>query len=69
MNMEVKLLKEKQAQSEGNFLWSIINRANEPLVKNIVDSNEKYQSMKKNVDTNVNVLIILSRKLNMKTLN
>ena len=39
MNMEIKLLKEKQQISQGNSLWGIINRSNEPLVKNIMDSN------------------------------
>ncbi len=55
MNMEVKLLKEKQQQSEGNSLWGIINRSDQPLVHNIVDSNQKYQAMKKQVDTDLNV--------------
>lgn len=62
MNMEIKLLKEKQQQSDGNSLWGIVNRVNEPLVKNIVDSNQKYQNMKKEVDQNLNVVHILSRK-------
>lgn len=26
MNMEIKLLKEKQAQSDNNALWGIVNR-------------------------------------------
>ena len=56
MNMEIKLLKEKQSQSDGNSLWGIVNRVNEPLVKNIVDSNQKYQNMKKQVDSDLNVL-------------
>jgi len=58
MNMEIKLLKEKQHQSEGNSLWGIINRSNEPLVKNIVDSNQKYQNMKKQVDSDLSVFLI-----------
>ena len=62
MNMEIKLLKEKQQQSDGNSLWGIVNRVNEPLVKNIVDSNQKYQTMKKEVDQNLNVVHNLSRK-------
>jgi len=36
MNMEIKLLKEKQSQSDNNALWGIINRTKEPLIKNIV---------------------------------
>lgn len=67
MNMEIKLLKEKQQQSDGNSLWGIVNRVNEPLVKNIVDSNQKYQNMKKEVDQNLNVVHILSRKLSTIT--
>ena len=67
MNMEIKLLKEKQQQSDGNSLWGIVNRVNEPLVKNIVDSNQKYQTMKKEVDQNLNVVHILSRKLSTIT--
>ena len=55
MTMEVKLLKQKQQESSGNSLWGVVNRANEPLVKNIVDSNQKYQTMKKQVDTDLNV--------------
>ena len=58
MNMEIKLLKEKQQQSDGNSLWGIVNRVNEPLVKNIVDSNQKYQYMKKQVDGSLNVSIV-----------
>ena len=50
MNMEIKLLKEKQSQSSNNALWGIVNRTNEPLIKNIVDSSTKYQDMKKNMD-------------------
>lgn len=67
MTMEIKLLKEKQQQSEGNTLWGIINRVNEPLVKNIVDSNQKYHSMKRQVDLDVNVLEHPFRKQNTKT--
>lgn len=67
MNMEIKLLKEKQQQSDGNSLWGIVNRVNEPLVKNIVDSNQKYQNMKKEVDQNLNVVHNLSRKLSTIT--
>ena len=47
MNMEIKLLKEKQSQSDNNTLWGIVNRTNEPLVKNIIISQEKYQEMKR----------------------
>ena len=36
MNMEIKLLKEKQKQSKDNALWGVINRTNQPLVTNIV---------------------------------
>lgn len=61
MSMEVKLLKEKQQQSAGNGLWGVINRVNQPLVKDIVDSNQKYHSMKKTVDTDVNVPLLPSR--------
>ncbi len=50
MNMEIKLLKEKQAQSDNNALWGIVNRTKEPLIKNIVQSSEKYQDMKTNMD-------------------
>ena len=66
MNMEIKLLKQKQSQSDGNSLWGIVNRVNEPLVKNIVDSNQKYQTMKKQVDSNLNVLTKILRKHSMK---
>ena len=51
MNMEIKLLKEKQSQSQNNALWGIINRTKEPLIKNIVESSEKYQHMKGNMDS------------------
>jgi len=67
MNMEIKLLKEKQQQSDGNSLWGIVNRVNEPLVKNIVDSNQKYQTMKKEVDGHLNVSHTLPRKHNTTT--
>ena len=63
MTMEIKLLKEKQKQSEGNGLWGVINRVNQPLVKDIVDSNQKYHVMKKQVDTDLNVSLFLFRKL------
>jgi hypothetical protein len=66
MNMEIKLLKEKQQQSEGNSLWGVINRSSQPLINNIVDSNQKYQNMKKQVDTDLNVLYSLSRKRSMR---
>lgn len=56
--MEIKLLKEKQQQSDGNALWGIVNRVNEPLVKNIVDSNQKYHLMKKQVDLDLNVPLL-----------
>lgn len=69
MTMEIKLLKEKQSESNGNSLWGIINRSSEPLVKNIVDSNQKYQSMKKQVDNDLNVALFLLRQPNMKILN
>lgn len=36
MNMEIKLLKEKQQQSNDNALWGVINRTKQPLVMNIV---------------------------------
>lgn len=64
MTMEIKLLKEKQKQSEGNGLWGVINRVNQPMVKDIVDSNQKYHVMKKQVDTDLNVSFFLFRKLN-----
>jgi hypothetical protein len=51
MNMEIKLLKEKQQQSENNALWSVINRTNQPLVMDIIESSEKYQEMKETTDT------------------
>jgi hypothetical protein len=51
MNMEIKLLKEKHAASDGNALWGILNRTNQPVVQNIVESAQKYQSMKKTADT------------------
>ena len=63
MTMEIKLLKEKQKHSEGNGLWGVINRVNQPLVKDIVDSNQKYHVMKKQVDTDLNVSLFLFRKL------
>lgn len=47
MNMEIKLIKEKQLSSDGNALWGIINRTNQPVVSNIVQSSQKYQSMKR----------------------
>ena len=43
MNMEIKLLKEKQQQSNDNALWGVVNRTKQPLVANIVESSEKYQ--------------------------
>jgi hypothetical protein len=49
--MEIKLLKEKQSQSQNNALWGIINRTKEPLIQNIVESSQKYQDMKNNVDS------------------
>jgi hypothetical protein len=63
----VKLLKEKQQQSAGNSLWGIINRSTEPLVKNIVDSNQKFQTMKKQVDGDLNVRINPPRKQSTTT--
>ena len=59
MNMEIKLLKEKQAQSDGNSLWGILNRSNEPMLKNLMDSNQKYQCMKKSTDGTLHVLFYL----------
>ena len=47
MNMEIKLMKEKQNQSSGNALWGIVNRTNQPMVSNIVESSQKYQGMRK----------------------
>ena len=47
MNMEIKLIKEKQSQSDGNALWGIVNRTSMPMVNNIVQSSQKYQEMKK----------------------
>ena len=47
MNMEIKLMKEKQNQSGGNALWGIVNRTNQPMVSNIVESSQKYQGMRK----------------------
>lgn len=47
MNMEIKLIKEKQHQSDENALWGIINRTNQPMVSNIVQSSQKYQEFKK----------------------
>lgn len=38
MNMEIKLIKEKQSQADGNALWGIINRTNQPIMSNIVQS-------------------------------
>lgn len=52
----MKLLREKQAQSEGNSLWGVINRSSQPLVTNILDSNQKYQAMRKQLDQDINVL-------------
>ncbi len=56
MNMEIKLIKEKQSQADGNALWGIINRTNQPIVSNIVQSSEKYQSMRKQVDSHLHVI-------------
>jgi hypothetical protein len=47
MNMEIKLLKEKQLKSDGNGLWAVVNRTTQPMVTNIVESSQKYQEMKK----------------------
>lgn len=47
MNMEIKLMKEKQMNSDSNALWGMINRTNQPVVTNIVQSSQKYQDMKK----------------------
>lgn len=66
MNMEIKLLKEKQSLSEGNALWGVVNRCDQPLVKNIVDSNEKYRSMRKQVDGDVKVQLGLCRGRSMR---
>lgn len=57
MNMEIKLIKEKQSQSDGNALWGIVNRTNMPMVNNIVQSSQKYQVMKREVDGNLHVNI------------
>jgi hypothetical protein len=43
MNMEIKLLKEKQLKSDGNGLWAVVNRTTQPMVTNIVESSQKYQ--------------------------
>lgn len=67
MNMEVKLLREKQAQSEGNSLWGVINRSSQPLVANILDSNQKYQTMRRQVDQDLNVPPFLCSIINMIT--
>lgn len=55
MNMEIKLIKEKQSQSNGNALWGIINRTNQPMVSNIVQSSQKYHMMKKECDGHLHV--------------
>lgn len=47
MNMEIKLIKEKQSKSDGNALWGIINRTKEPYFSNIVQSSQKYEQMRK----------------------
>lgn len=65
MNMEVKLLREKQAQSEGNSLWGVINRSSQPLVANILDSNQKYQAMRRQIDQDLNVSAFLCSIMNM----
>lgn len=57
MNMEIKLVKEKQSQSDGNALWGIVNRTNMPMVNNIVASSEKYQTMRKQVDAHLHVFM------------
>ena len=57
MNMEIKLLKEKQQQSNDNALWGVINRTKQPLVTNIVESSEKYQEMRKQIDSTINVRV------------
>ncbi len=55
MNMEIKLIKEKQSQSDGNALWGIVNRTNMPMVNNIVQSSQKYQVMKREANGNLHV--------------
>lgn len=42
MNMEIQLMKEKQEKSGGNALWGMVNRTNQPMVNNIVESTQKY---------------------------
>lgn len=67
MNMEIKLIKEKQVQSDGNALWGIINRTNQPMVSNIVQSNQKYQGYRASSDSSLYVKIIFyleARKIN-----
>lgn len=46
MNLEIKLIKEKQQNSDSNALWSLINKSKDPMVSNIVFSNQKYQNFK-----------------------
>ena len=55
MNMEIKLLKQKQQQTQDNALWGVINRTNQPLVRDIIESSQKYQEMKKDIDATINV--------------
>ena len=40
MNLEIKLIKEKQQNSDSNALWSLINKSKDPMVSNIVFSNQ-----------------------------
>ena len=63
MNMEIKLLKEKQQQSNDNALWGVINRTNQTLVTNIVESSEKYHEMRKNIDSTINVHCLMIQSL------
>ena len=55
MNLEIKLIKEKQAKSDGNALWGVINRTGQPYISNIVESSKKYDEMKKGTCQTISV--------------
>lgn len=55
MSLEIKLVKEKQAKSDGNALWGVINRTGQPYTTNIVESSKKYEDMKKQTNSVISV--------------
>ena len=54
LNMEIKLVKEKQKENKGMGIMGLLNKDTNPVVTHAITSNDKFSEMKNKLDNAVN---------------